>query len=222
MKRFTLFLLIAFCFNIVLLKAQQPGYNYTFLDLMDYVTRHNKIMTFRDPYLNNEFIEGQILTKDNVILKGRLRYNMYADEMEFIVKDNVYWIDNQDRIETIKYADHSFIYYLKGEDKFDKGDYYEVMVDGPAKLLLRRRVILLDAVPAKPYQDPKPPRFENQRDAFYLMRFQGEPEKISSKKELLKLMSDKQNDIKSFIKKNKISTNKLDDLIQVVSYYNGL
>lgn len=230
MKRIFLLFSILAVFGSGIILAQQSGYNYTFLDLMDYVTRHNQIMTYHepyldiagDPYLNNDFIEGKIITNDNVVLKGQLRYNIYADEMEFIVKENVYWIDNQDRIESIQYGDHTFMYYLKGEDKFDRGDYYEVLEDGPTKLLLRRKVVLLDAVPAKPYQDPKPPRFEPSRDTYFLMRFQGKPEKVTSKKELLQLMVDKEPEINSFIKKNKISANNLEDLKKVVAYYNGL
>jgi len=212
------------------LMAQQPGYNYTFIDLMDYVNRHNKIMTFQEPYrdiegnpfLNDEFLEGEVYTKNKEVLKGLLRYNIYADEMEFLAKDNVYWIDNQENIETIKYGDHLFIYHPKPGDKFDKGDYFEIVEDGPTKLLLKRKVVLMDAVPAKPYQDPKPPRFDKSRDTYYMMQFQGAPEKVTSKSDILKFMADRETEINSFLKKNKISANNLNDLKKVVAYYNGL
>ena len=230
MKRTILYLGMVLFLSGGALFAQQPGYNYTFIDLMDYVNRHSKIMTFHepyseiagDPYLNNEFIDGEIFTTDKVVMKGRLRYNIYADEMEFIVKDNVYWIDNQEKIETIKYGDHLFIFYPNEDQKFDKGNYYEVLENGPTKLLLKRRVVLMDAVPAKPYQDPKPPRFEKSKDTYLLMRFQGTPEKVSNKKDLMRIMADKEEDVKSFIKKNKISANNSDDLKKLVAFYNAL
>ncbi|GAH71490.1 unnamed protein product, partial [marine sediment metagenome] len=43
-------------------------------------------------------------------------------------------------------------------------------MDGDNKLLAKQKVLLLDAVPAKPYVDTKPAQFTKKNDSYYIKK----------------------------------------------------
>lgn len=173
------------------------------------------------PYLFSEFKDAEVLTKDSILYKGKLRYDMYADEMEYKVKDGIYWLANPERVSYIKIDSLKFIFYPEPVGK-DPGTYYQLLVDGGCRLLVRNDVLFVDAVKAKPYQDPVPAKFIKRKDFFYLTKGKASIVKIGNKKSILKYLSDHSSELSDYIKQNHISLTRKDDLIKLVTFYNKL
>jgi len=174
------------------------------------------------PYLFEDFKPGEIYTIDNILYKGPLRYDIYADEIEFKANDIVYCIAEPQKIVYVKIEKSTFIYIHPDEKENIKGSFYELLVEGEVQLLLKRNTAFLKAEAAKPYTDPKPNRLERMNDIYFLLIDKGLPQLITSKKSIINALSEKNSDISRYIKKQKISTREKGDLIKLVMYYNSL
>jgi len=188
-----------------------------------------KEKTYKDvegsPFMPKEFCGGRIQLKDGKLLSGKLRYDMYASEMQFIVKGIVYVIAFPEDIEFVEVEEVKFIYtpyLLTPSGTNPKESYFIVLMDGDNKLLAKKEVLLLDAVPAKPYTDPKPAQFSKRNDSYYIKKKNLPAVKISNRKSLISIMEDKEAEVLDFIKKEKISHKSPEDLKKLVKHYNNL
>ena len=173
-----------------------------------------------NPYLFKDFANGEIVTTDNFRYNGKMRYNIYDDEIEYLVNDDNFWVSNPWVLDFIIIDSITFIYCSADSQNKDEGSYYILLVKGDCKLLLKKGVILNDPVAAKPYVEAKPAEFVDKRDFYYILLENQEPVKITSKQKLLELFPGKTRQMKNYLKK--ISLNKEEDLIKLVEYYNGL
>lgn len=220
---------ITFLFYFINGNAQETTYTVGIEEFLHY-QRLNRDVTKRkenpyerikgNPYLFKDFVSGEIVTTDNFRYKGKMRYNIYDDEIEYLVNDDNFWISNPWVLDFITIDSITFIYCSADRQNKDEGTYYILLVKGDCKLLLKKGVILNDPVSAKPYVDAKPAEFVTKRDTYYIILNNSEPEKITSKQKLLKLLSVKGNNMRSYLKD--ISLNKEKDLVKLVEYYNGL
>ncbi|MBE9512032.1 MAG: hypothetical protein IMY71_14280, partial [Bacteroidetes bacterium] len=185
--------------------------------------------TYKDvegsPFLPKEFREGKIQIKDEGLYSGKLRYDMYANEMQYIAKENIYAVAFPKDIEFIEIEDLKFIYTpyilaLSGSDL--KESYFVVLMNGNCKLLAIKEVLLLDAESEKPYIPAKPARFIQKKDNYYIKKNDLPAVKISSRKSLIEILEDKKTEVLPFIKKEKISHKNPEDLKKLIEYYNSL
>ncbi len=177
------------------------------------------------PFMEKEFREGIIQLKDGKLFNAKLRYDMYAGEMQFIAKEIIYAIAFPEDIEYIEIEDVKFIYtpyLLTPSGTNPKESYFIVLMDGDNKLLAKKEVLLLDAVPAKPYTDPKPAQFSKKNDSYYIKKKNLSAVKIINRKSLISIMEDKEAEVLDFIKKEKISHKNPEDLKKLIEHYNSL
>ncbi len=174
------------------------------------------------PFLFPDYREALIVMDDNSRYHGLLRYDLYTGEMEFRVKGHTYWISPKERVKKIILDGKTFIFLNTKENK-NRG-YYEVLSDGPVRLLARHLITFREAEEARPYQDAKPARFENKRTLYYLQKQNdpSSPEPVRNKKNLITLLNDHAGEISAFIRKEHLSVNQPADLKKIISYYNSL
>lgn len=175
-----------------------------------------------NPYFFEDFREGSVITKNGKKYNGEFRYDLYMDQIEFKLDGDVYWIANPELMEYIKIDDQVFMYYDEDLTDSKKGFYYQVLVMGECKLLYRKGINMKEAEPPKPYVDAKPATFISRKPLYYIQKGIAHPQKVSNKGDLLENLSDKEQDVSKFIKKNKISANNKDELIDLIEYYNSL
>lgn len=175
-----------------------------------------------NPYYFKDFRKGAVITKDGRKYNGVLRYDLYADQMEFKIDGDIFWIANPVLIEYLKIGGNVFMYFDKDIADSKKGHYFEVLVMGDCKLLLRKGVNLKEAEEAKPYTDPKPATFVDRKDLFFLQKGIAYPTRITNKKSIEDYLSDKSQEVSKFMKKNKISTGNISELTNLIQYYNSL
>ncbi len=175
-----------------------------------------------NPFLFKDFRKGEVALKNGNLFRGEFRYDKYADQVEFRVKQGIYWVANPDQVDYIKIDSVQLIYVTKEPEHPDKGSYYEVLVSGKCYLLLKEGVILESAKQPKPYTDAQPAQFINRKKNYYLLDNQNNPVRINNKKVIPEVFSDKKSEISEFMKKNKLSYKDEKDLTRIVNYYNSL
>jgi hypothetical protein len=172
------------------------------------------------PFLTADFNSGQIELKNGKIYEGLLRYDIYADQIEFKTADgNIYAVRNPEVLGKITIHNSQFISFSKVEGNSISG-IYEILADGVYLLIEKHKVELKDPVAAKPYVAAKPASFSTKKSKYFILNLEGEFIEINNKKDLLTLRTEKSNEVEKFIKKNKIKTSKKRDLIKFVNFLN--
>ena len=172
------------------------------------------------PYFTKDFIESLVYFTKDSIYKIPLRYNIFEQTMEYMNGNTVYAISNPEVFKKVEMGNQTFVYFYDRENP-KKNSYYELLVDGKSKLLIRREISYREAVPPKAMQDAKPPRFFSRPDEYYIVD-SDMPVQIKNKKSFAKIYTDKKAEIAKFIKKERISPKKEKALIKLVNYYNSL
>jgi len=177
------------------------------------------------PFMPKEFQQGKIQVKGEGLYSSKLRYDMYTNVMQFMAKGIVYVIAFPEDIVFVEVEHVKFIYtpyLLTPSGTNPKESYFIVLMDGDNKLLARKEVLLLDAVPAKPYTDPKPAQFSKKNDSYYIRKKNLSAVKIINRKSLISILEDKEAEVLDFIKKEKISHKNPEDLKKLIEHYNNL
>ncbi len=173
------------------------------------------------PYWINDFVMSKIYFRKDSVFKIGLRYNVFDQSMEYELDGVVYAISNPDIIEKIEMDNSVFIYYYNLENpKFDS--YYELLASGKTYLLAKKEIAYRKAEPQKAIVESEPAKFIIRKDTYYVVIGSALPVYVKNKKALLGIFSDQKEKMQKFIKEEKISCKKSEDLIKLVEYYNNL
>lgn len=229
------FLTLFFAINLVSFSYAQLPLSYELRETIDFYTT-NKFtgeswkneLTAKDiagsPYLNDEFINGSIYTIQKQQYIGiPLRYNIFNDDLEFKTPENeVQALATPEIVEKAVFGTTQMVYLpytLSG--KIKKG-FFVVMEDGKASLYAKPGISFKPPTEPAAYKEAEPAKFVKKPDEYYIRIGAEQAVPISSKKDLISAFSDNKDKIESFINKNKIKTNKVEGLKEVVKYYNSL
>lgn len=176
------------------------------------------------PHEIGDFIDGEVITKSELkYVNVPLRFNIYANEMEFKTEEGtVLFLATPEIIDYIIIGDNKYIYapYAVGS-RLLRG-YFKILTEGKASLLVKQNVTLRNAEPPQPYKDAQPAMFLKMQDEFYVRIAPAEANKVSNKKELLSILKDKGKEIDDFQKKNRTRFNRSDDLVKLIEYFNSI
>lgn len=229
MNKLVRFLLVLLLCHPLLAMAQN---DIQLLELTNYVEFHNPDLSTRQseyykvvgtPYLWEDFREGKLLTKDHQVFPGMYRYNIHDQEMEFRLDGIIYEVKDKLNIDTLIIDGHRFIYLLAQNKKKDvQGAFYEVLQSGECLLLARKRVELIPGRTRQAYAEPRPPHFTRMPDFYYLQKGVRAPQRITGRKVIREYLSEKDAEIRNFMKQRKVSVRKPEKLAEVVEFYNNL
>jgi len=166
-----------------------------------------------------DWTKGSIKLASGKVYEGMLlKYNVYEDELYFKGKDDV----------TMKFTSPVVEFRLDSDiyrngfpavKAFSQLSYFKVLAEGKATLLKKMSKNILDvkefnsSIAVKKIAD----------DKSYYLYINGKMLPLKSDKNtFLGLLSDKQNELESYLKANKINFKKEEDLIDLVVAYNKL
>lgn len=173
-------------------------------------------------YVGSDWHPGTVVLRNGTIIdKYYLRYNFLTDKVQFIAETDTLTFVNPDDIRNITFGGHTFIYETYQYDTVIKQGYFELLVPGKNKLMLRRFV-----TSQKP--DSKSPDDESLtkykvEECYYIGKPGMPANKIAcNRKSALTFLNDHNEDIAEYLRitGNKVRT--IDDLKLLVSYYNSL
>lgn len=209
--------------------------NYTTQKMMDFVN-NNKILngdykpklTESDiegsPYLKDDFIKGSVYTKSkDKYVDIPLRYNIYNDQIEFKVGDNdVRALAAPGTIEKIEFDNYTMVYIPYAVAKKVRKGFFIVLVEGKASLYEKPQVMFKEATKPVAYQEAEPAKFVRNTDEYYIRVGESQAKLADNRKDLLEIFPDKQKQLETFIKKQKVKPSNPESLKKLVQYYNSL
>lgn len=179
------------------------------------------------PYLTDEFVPGTMETLNGTVIEGlTYRYNIYNDEMQFIVGEDTAVINKPLALRSIEMDRKKFTYEVyQASEQMVAAGYFELISEGEMSLLFRRKLEL-------EYDNYVPnygggggsKEFMLKKDDNYYVKLEGEAaRKIYNRKDFLNAIpKDLQSRAKQFIKEHKISVRKENELLALVNFYNSL
>jgi len=171
------------------------------------------IETEGSPFLDPTYTSGSFKIKNTEYISS-MRYNIFLDAFEVEQETSSMFI-NSLVVDTIFYKDSKFAF--KKEE--NKHKVYEVLSTAPkAELLKKHKVNYNEGSIGVKGKKNKYPRFKSEKPEYYFAKTNEEKILISGMKGLVSLYPEKKEDIKAFIKANKLKKKKDKDLITLFNY----
>jgi len=176
------------------------------------------------PYLKDEFITGTIFTTSKTqYVNISLRYNIYNDQLEFKNPEGVILaVATPEIVEKVDFGDFTMVYVPYSNVKKIRRGFFKVLEEGDASLYSRSEIIFKEATKPAAYKEAEQAKFVNKPDSYYIRVGLEQAMKVGNKKDVIEIFPKHQDEVSSFIKKNKIKTNKTESLKKLVQYYNSL
>jgi len=176
-------------------------------------------------YENESFLLGNVYQHDKLVSKNLLlRYNAFSDEIE--IKNN-----NDDKYSALlkngdtyaRILDDIYIFIPK-DGSNQKGHYFKILTTGDHfELYSKTEATFRPPSFAKTSYDSDQPARITQNINYYLVSKKGDFYELpTSKSKIVKIMGLKKKEINTYIKKQRIHTDKESDLIKLVNYYNSI
>ena len=173
--------------------------------------------------------EGILVTTDDDTLKGLIKYDMDANVVQLII--------NEQKVMT--FSSHKIFYFeifdkvVKNYRQFYSIPYevnynytipiiFEVLYEAPLSLLAREAIVQETVPNSSVYWGGTYTR-DKLEYSFYFLDKEGNIRMYTGKRsELLAIMSKKSSEVKNYIKKNKLKTEEVRDLIRITAFYNSI
>ncbi|MBU2652206.1 MAG: hypothetical protein KKA81_14855 [Bacteroidetes bacterium] len=170
-------------------------------------------------YLNPVWQCGEVvLGNGEKMVDCLLRYNIYAQQMQFIRGGDTLAFADPAELDYLIFDGREFRYLPFLEKGVMQKGYFEVLADGPCRLLLRRVIVHH----VKDGDDTSEDKYFLEYE--YYLEKEGETAKWVplKKKEILHRLEDHSDAIKAYIRDNGMHLNTCEDFKKVVEYYNSL
>lgn len=115
------------------------------------------------PYLNDELVLGQVIFKKGDSAEYYLRYDMYADEIEYLKNKSLYSVINMPALDHIKLNDQRIVYQTYYENSKNSSGFLIQLVTNKCSLYQKLQVKFEGAQPGQsmPYREATPVRFKS-------------------------------------------------------------
>ncbi|NVO20724.1 MAG: hypothetical protein HXX13_13565 [Bacteroidetes bacterium] len=173
-------------------------------------------------YLGELWPKGKLILKDGEIKDNYLfRYDVYADQMQFIKGKDTLAFASPAEIKSVTFDGMTFIYApYECTGMLMKG-YFEVLSEGRKQLLLKRTISYHLKADASLPSDQKDTYLIN--ESYFLKEGNMPAQKLlPDRKDVLIALNDRKKEVDSFLRKNSNRLKTKGDLIQLMDYYNSL
>jgi hypothetical protein len=243
LKNIMIFLIANLFLNLQILTCQEGQNETSYKDIYitDYLDFESKLRLNKsadgidkvayssidgDPYIYRDFVTGKLILRTGEILQIDLRYDTYSDQIQFKDKDQIFKVINENNLALVVIDTIMFQYCMYQKSKDDQtsveNSWFILQKNGKCNLLIKKNVRLQAAELPKAYQEAKPAKFIHIADTYYLKKESKNAVRVSGKKDLLSILSDKEKEVSEYIKTNKLGVKDLDDLVKIISFYNSL
>ncbi len=174
--------------------------------------------------------EGKVTLANGDTLSGKIKYDLENDLIQIVYKGTIqtysarklmYFTIYDNTVDMYR-SFYSIPYEI--QPNYERALLFEVLFEGQLSLLAREKIVT-ETVPQYSYtyrSSVNMTRTKLEYEFFFLDQ-KGNFVKYDLKKpQLYELMSRKEPQIKSYIKKNKLKTDSRRDLVRITAYYNAL
>ncbi|MEP2278983.1 hypothetical protein [Maribacter sp.] len=183
------------------------------------------------PYLNEEFVHGEVIVNDKVEEVGKMRYNAYRNEVEIldnISKDSYYSLLKRAYIKVEMDGKMYSIYTYVDTDETIKTSYFTNLNEGNIKLLFKPEALLKQArSPSTSYEKYSPPTYVWNSSYYLLDETNSDKENHAvkvrlTKNQILDFTGSRKEEMKTYVKEKKLNLRHEEDVVTFLNYYNSL
>lgn len=187
------------------------------------IIKHNDVTSGDyegSPYLVDDYQPAKISITERIY---SVRYNAFEDRMEILSKGVAKALPLMDNL-TIEFINQNKVYKVFTNKKGKQGYFVVLYVGNKASLLSKETIEFKEAVkPQSGYDKYKPPMFKRGKDQHYLGYANGTTSMLSGKKkEFYTVFGESADEIKKYVKSEKLNIRDSNDLIGIFKYYDSL
>lgn len=173
-------------------------------------------------YFDEKFVPAQINDGDLQLI----RHNAYTDEIEVKVMDEIKVLQpaNGQIIKVKAGSTYEYVQYTDAK-KAEHQNYLVLVSDNPNLKIYKKESIILqpEQHPTGAYDKYKPPMYKKMDAAYFIKIKDGSVVYFEADKSgVMSLFPEKKNEIKDFMKENKISPSDESDLPKLAAYLNTI
>jgi hypothetical protein len=173
-------------------------------------------------YIGNDWSLGTIVLRNGGVIDSYfLRYNILADQLEFIAGKDTLVFKNPEELNTVSFGGHTFVFEMYIIENIIQQGYFELIVPGKNKLMMKRSVT--NRIPDSKYQNVKSLAKYHVEKSYFICKPDTPASKVEcNRKSALTYLNEHKEDIAEYLRitENKVRT--VDALKLLVSYYNSL
>lgn len=179
-------------------------------------------------FSNEVWHEGYLVTSDEDTLSGLIKYDMESNILQVIQNQvvktfsshKIFYVELYDKILSSYRQFYSIPYNVNYNYKIPI--LFEVLYEGPLSLLAREAIVQESTNTSSAYWGGPYVR-EVVAYTFYFLDKEGNIDLFTGKRsDLLEIMSRHSKEVREYMKKNKLKTDEVRDLIRVTAFYNSL
>ena len=177
---------------------------------------------------SNEWHKGIVVTTDQDTISGEIKYD-FPTNMVTLVKNEA----------VIAFSSHKLIYFeIYDEDYKSYREFYtipykntsnyvtpilfELQYESVLSLLSREKIVMETSSMGYGYGLPIVSQPSVRYDFFFLTKAGKIIQFSGSKKDLFRILAKKKNELQTFIKRNRLKTDELRDLVRIIAFYNSI
>lgn len=173
------------------------------------------------PYAKDGFSIGNVYVDDKIVIDlVKLRYNASSDQIEIKDGENISALVKSNSVSAKILED----LYVVATSNLDFEEHYYKVIIGNKKASLYERLDI-DFIPPTPaksgFEAAQPAEFK-QKSTFYFIKDNSFTELPNSKSKIYKLFEDEEKKVISYAKSNKLNPKDIEDLKQIIEFYNSL
>lgn len=175
------------------------------------------------PYLSEKYVDGEILFGTTGRSTVPLRYNVFQDLMEYQQNGKALVLDPSTKIKRVRLGESTYVVDKFEFDGKTKYGFLNLLDSGKVTLLAKKVIKYQEPLKGRALDGGDlPAKFSRSSDAYFYRIGSGELHEVDNLKDMIANFPDKQEELKQFAKKEKISPKKEEELLKLVRYYNSL
>lgn len=180
-------------------------------------------------FSSDVFHEGFLVTSAKDTLKGDLKYDLEANILTVVAagrtmsfsSHKIFYFEIFDKIMNNYRQFYSIPYNVNFGYKIPV--FFEVVYEGKLSLLRREQIVIRSVNTSSAYWGGGSVRQSVIEYSYFFLDEKGKITFFSGKKkDLYRFMSKKQNEVRQFIKKNRLETDRSSDLVRITAFYNSI
>ncbi|MBV6646709.1 MAG: hypothetical protein KI790_14730 [Cyclobacteriaceae bacterium] len=173
--------------------------------------------------------DGLLVTSEKDTLRGQVKYNMETNVVQVLQNKKlstyssfkIFYFEFYDKVINNYRQFYTLPYNLKSDYKTPV--IFELLYEGPLSLLSRESIVQETVSTNSPYWNGGNLTQTTLDYAYFFLDKKGNMEYFNGRKAvLLSILSDKDRQVRDFIKKNRLRVDNTRDLVRITAFYNSI
>ncbi|GAB3264755.1 hypothetical protein GCM10027347_32030 [Larkinella harenae] len=192
-------------------------------DVNGQIIRANKYVDVQgSPYLNEAWKEGTVTAANSKSYPNlKVRYDVYAGELEYMQNNQPYRLSPA-AMKEFRIVDNGEMIFRNGFAAVNNNTpttFYQVLVDGPTKLLKQMKINIMEN---KPFNSATVTKEFQKQDYYFIAKADGSLQRIQkNKKSVLAALADQKDRVEKLIKEQDLNLSNEASLITLLEGYNA-